>query len=147
MTDSIDLAIVERPIDTALTVVEACLETAVDSLGETGLVLDCAKGQLLAVAAAGKAGLDGTRKLNQEMMRYATTSFDSHLATGRAVMDAMSLEDAVTIQRGYLEITYRDALVQGARLAAIALMATNDAVQPLRKEASAAINSWGRNSA
>lgn len=130
MTKHVDLRMIERPVEAALTAIEASLDKAASSLDQADLVPASAKERLQAAVATGKAGLKGICKLKHEALDYAETSLSAHMAASQAVAQATSLTEVLAVLQDYLQTAYHDALAQGSKLTAIALTATGDVAQP-----------------
>ncbi|MGI9493275.1 MAG: phasin family protein [Geminicoccaceae bacterium] len=134
MATNIDLDMVMRPAETALTNVEQTLDRTADTVGQAGYLPVGIRDGVMACVAAGKANIDGARQMKQGLADYAKASIDANINAAKASLTAKSLDDAMAVQREHLMATMNDGLAQGSKLAELTLAVSEKAMAPLRQQ-------------
>ena len=134
MATNIDLDVVMRPAEVALTNVEQTLGRAADIVGQAGYLPAGMRDGMMAFVTAGKVNVDGVRQMKQGLADFAKASIQANVDAAKASLTARTLDDALTVQRDHLMAAMNDGFAQGGKLAELALTVSRKAAAPLRQQ-------------
>ena len=99
------------------------------------------RGAMEASTASTRASVKGLQEASQTMMSHVKTQMNLSVETGRKLSEVGSLEDALTIQTGYMKTAFENNLKSFAELSELYTDTMREAFAPIAKQAKKAAKS------
>ncbi|WP_448191220.1 phasin family protein [Azospirillum sp. sgz301742] len=97
-----------------------------------------------ALVKSGTVVVKGTEDINKALVAFAQASFDTSVATGRALLSAKSIDEVVDLQNAYAKQSFDALVAETAKLQALSVKVTNEAFAPLNARVNAAVETFAK---
>ena len=97
------------------------------------------KANVDALVTSGTIAAKGAEELSREWVAFAQASFETSVATGKALLTAKTINEVVNLQNAYAKQSFDALVAETTKLQELSVKVTNEAFAPINARVNAAV--------